>query len=128
MPTRRQWAAGAVVVPLLSTLCLAFVHQGGRQCTVTADSYDKIVDGMTEEQVETLLGGPAGDYSTTRAQMMMLSAGFCAMRSDWTLKTWVGNDCAIDVGFSEDGTVQTKRLCPIYRRTLVQRLLDWLGF
>jgi hypothetical protein len=79
---------------------------------VTKSNCDRIEVGMTEKEVEALLGGPA-----TRV---------LSETPDDTLKDWVGHRCSAGVVFSSQGRVLFP---PFYYKkpTLLDRALEWLG-
>ena len=68
--------------------------------------FDQIEDGMTEQQVEGLLGGPRGVYDSTKSYSTITAVGTGSGRSH--LSWWYFPDCAMEVGFDEDGRVSGK--------------------
>jgi hypothetical protein len=70
--------------------------------------FDQIQKGMTEQQVEELLGGPRGVYDKTRLDTVTSAAGTGSGGSH--LSWWYFPDCTIEVGFDEDKRVNGKRI------------------
>src|SRR5262245_18822576 len=96
---RRRLLLGAVVLApfglagLLFALHLAFPEPG-----VTWDNFQRIQDGMSEQEVEAILGGPGKTQSG--------SSEDCPPQG--TVKTWHGTIMEVFVVFDERGTVKGK--------------------
>jgi hypothetical protein len=86
------------------------LHLPTQRDRLTWDSYAAIHDGMTEPEVEAVLGGPAGDRSTYRTDfcIAMTAEEHEAFRSKLVTKTWVNDDALIWVGLDGDGQVARK--------------------
>lgn len=96
------------------------------QPRIDRETLDRITPGMTEREVERLIGAPAGKYcdfqpTDTRVQQV---------KGDYK-KEWVGNDLIICVGFSE-GYVVGKGLGyvtgSVPKASWWERMTSWLGF
>lgn len=76
-------------------------HVYVRRHSVNYDDYQRITRGMTKKEVERLLGGPPGDYST--GSIVTISSGNCW----WTDQDakWIGDKGVVIVRFKDDGTV-----------------------
>jgi hypothetical protein len=76
----------------------------------TSDPYEAIRVGMTESEVEALLGGPAGDRSTGRADfcIAMTREEHEAFHAALVTKEWVNDDALIWIGFDQNGRVNRK--------------------
>jgi hypothetical protein len=76
----------------------------------TWDAYEAIRDGMTEPEVEALLGGPAGDRSTNRPDfcIAMTAEEHEAFRSKSVTKEWVNDGALILVGLDQERRVARK--------------------
>jgi hypothetical protein len=94
---------------------------------VSEANYRRITAGMSRQEVETILGGPPGDYSTgpvvtTFAPIVNLTRDpwWCCEERD---PTWIGNDGKIIVRFGDDGTVHGWRSKPIatFDRNLLRK-------
>jgi hypothetical protein len=119
-PRWRPFISFAVLFALVALLLPVFQRppsKGIRAC------FDQIQNGMTEEQVEELLGGPRGIYDKTRWYSNMTAIGAGSGRSH--LSWWYFPDCAIEVGFDEDGRVNGKRIEPSTPQSLFERVVRW---
>jgi hypothetical protein len=80
--------------------------------------YYLIKDGMTEKQIESILGAPPGDYRTKTVlygglrQIAIPLTAFDSVSKTgesrtppYTIETWTTNDCEISVTFDENGKV-----------------------
>jgi hypothetical protein len=85
--------AGLVVVAAAGAIVLWPRQEPSR---VTYENFKRIKNGMTHQEVEALLGGPPGDYTSSPVAEMVSGA-------QWRNSTpWVGDDGAIYVWFEED--------------------------
>jgi hypothetical protein len=73
-------AVGVVFAGALLALVLP------RHCPVTRAAYERIEPGMTQADVEQILGGPPGDYRTRPVHANLTSGGGIS----WTI--WVGDE------------------------------------
>jgi hypothetical protein len=91
---------------------------------IRAGNYLELHEGMTEEEVETLFGCPAGNYGGT-SPIFRLSMPPSAKR---VIKTWVGYEVAVRVVFV-DGRVATHEMRlaepPVSWQDRLRRLLPW---
>jgi hypothetical protein len=78
----------------------------------TRARFDLIESGMTEPQVEDLLGGPRGIHDRSRLDVTVTSASGWGSGSRH-LSWWYFPDTNIEVGFDEDGRVDWKRIEPL---------------
>ena len=86
--------------------------------------FDQIQNGMTEDQVEDLLGGPRGVHDKTMSYSTITTAvGTGSGRSH--LSWWYFPDCTIEVDFDEDGQVSGKRIEPRPPQSLFERAVRW---
>jgi hypothetical protein len=90
------WAGAAYLG--LSVFCLTSLFRP--KPAITKGRYERIQDGMTEPEVEAILGGPSGDY-TSRPIVVAMSG---TMFRRW----WVGDDAIITVGLDLEGRVVQK--------------------
>ena len=95
---------------------------------VSTARFAKVQKGMTQAEVEELLGGPPGDYQTGRGSGMFvidfLSPG------DSVSKEWTGDDGVALVAFDRSGRVVTCQFFESARRdwSLLAKLRHWLRF
>jgi hypothetical protein len=100
---------------ILAALCflLGFSFDFGSSDSgpgLTKSNCDHIQVGMTEKEVEVLLGGPA--------------TWVVVEDSDGAVKMWIGRECSATIGFA-DGRVLWRSF--YYEPTLLDRALEKLG-
>jgi hypothetical protein len=118
-PRRRIVASFAVLLALVALLMPVFRRPA---LTGIRARFDQIENGMTEEQVEELLGGPRGIYDKTRRDATT-AAGTGAGRSH--LSWWYFPDCVVEVGFDEVARVNGKRIESPPAESLLDRAVRW---
>jgi hypothetical protein len=119
MARRPRWLPllSVAVVLILVALLLPVLHRPPP--AYARERFDQIQDGMTEDQVEGLLGGLRGVHDKDRFNSTMTSAvGTGAGRSH--LSWWYFPGCDIEVGFDKDGRVCLK----IFKSLPSQSLFD----
>jgi hypothetical protein len=121
---RRLWIAGSIVLLLIGIGLARFYSYPGRN--ITKENVEKVDFGMTERQIEAILGVPAGDYSGLDWEKRMLrDTRLEALPPGHTRKYWVGYTDGIVVVLNEQGVVCRGRDfngINIYRNL---RLLPW---
>jgi hypothetical protein len=99
---------------------------------ITRQNYEWIRQGMTRQEVEAVLGGPAGDYSRQRVPARfpapLRGGGSGKNMPDGTLECWRGEELSIAILFTPDGRVAWKdweeyELPPLLCR--LRSLLPW---
>lgn len=122
-PRRPRWPAIVSFAALLALLAVAGllvpVFRTAPSAAVRA-RFDRIENGMTEEQVEELLGGPRGVYDRTRWGVTLTSAvgtGPGRSHHSW----WYFPGCDVEVGFDVDGRVYRKQIGPSPPQSLLDR-------
>jgi hypothetical protein len=107
---RPRWPTFVLVAVLLALFALFVpVFRQTPSATVRA-RFEQIQVGMTEDQVEELLG-PRGTHDRSRSHTTMTSAvgtGPGSSHHSW----WYFPGCDVEVGFDEDGRVYRKRIDP----------------
>jgi hypothetical protein len=92
---------------------------------ITPANCDKIRQGMTEREVEAILGGPAGFYTGWPHPVVIFGRGFPI---PWMDKYWFGEDGMIAVNF--DPAEGKASRAHFYQRTVYKsrrgRLMAWL--
>jgi hypothetical protein len=103
---------------------------------VSPEIEEQIQVGMTQRQVEELLGAPAGDYTTRRAvygglQRLPLNPDFpfgTPSRKSYLLKAWTTNHGEMKVLFDQRGHVVGKAFNePVVCESLLEAALTTLG-
>jgi hypothetical protein len=116
---RPRWPAllSVAVVLILVALLIPVLQ---RPPSVAARArFDQIRDGMTEDQVEGLLGS-RGPHDEDRSNITMTSAvmtGPGSAHFSW----WYFPGCDIEVGFDKDGRVCCKAFKPLRPQSLFDR-------
>ena len=94
---------------------------------LTLDNMEAIEDGMTLQEVEKILGAPAGNYSSLRdAEAADLPQCYDKPGD----KNWVDDQMWLGVRFDEAGNVKARYYYPHRRndnRTFLDNLRRWLG-
>jgi hypothetical protein len=119
---------------LLIVGCLAAVLLAGyatlpRQHRITIENIGAIRDGMTERQVETILGAPAGDYSSgVLFDMVTTQMTGSELMEKHGGKVWVGVNGGIWIRFDERGkaVIRMSVSGPV-RESFFAKLRRWLG-
>jgi hypothetical protein len=93
--------------------------------SISPASCERIQEGMTLSEVEVILSGPSGIYTSDRHDwsMGMLSGGL--RRFGDRRLVWVADNGGIQVDFDQHGRVAGKQWCP-RRSNLWDRMRGWL--
>ena len=100
MTERRFFVAGVGVAAAACALVLCWRAMTPR--AISVESYYRIRVGMTQQQVEGILGGPPRNDSDRTC--------FTHCSPMENHKVWVGHDVLIFIWFNDDGTVRGKDL------------------
>jgi hypothetical protein len=99
---RKMLFAGLAVALVLVGLVLPLVVPW--HCPVNRVNSERIKEGMTQAEVETILGGPPGDYRTLPRKAL-----FFMDVTSWppglSVEMWVGDTGDVLVGFTAEGLV-----------------------
>jgi hypothetical protein len=102
---------------------------------ITEENFSRIHAGMTQKDVENILGGPPGDYRRQKSietyykmeeHPVIVKVG----PSSALHPVWWGTEGSIELDLSEDGRVQwTWYLYPLHSETTFwDRVRSWLPF
>jgi SmpA / OmlA family len=127
---RAAWAgvAAVAVLGLVGHVGQRLLRHAQMARHINEDRFQQIRPGMTEGQVEAILGGPSGDYST---EPIVWASGM--QRLPWNperAQAWTGNEGIITVWFDADGRVTVKHFQPVSTvptPTPWRRIRDRLG-
>jgi hypothetical protein len=97
----------------IALLALTLIVVGGvspllfpRVSKITEATFHRIEDGMALAEVEALLGGPAGDYTTgPTVTELVLRTGYHPIWASAAMPEWRGDDGVIAVGVDKVGRV-----------------------
>ena len=114
------------------------MRQTHSQARFHSENVSKIKEGMTEQQVETLLGAPPGNYRGSRlctgTSMSHHSLKLLRLEGDRAVRVWTGEDDGLCVSvlirLDEQGKVveiQSLRLAP-RNVSWFDELRSWLPF
>jgi hypothetical protein len=101
--------------------------------SINLENFAKIQPGMSESDVEAILGGPAGNYSSGN-----YSSGWVKTKSPlrvWTgwpppvEKAWITDEGCIVVLFDESGKVMSAQFWEpiVLEESLLEKVRRWLG-
>jgi hypothetical protein len=117
--------AAAVLVPGVMQLH-AYRQKLARARLIDRAHFDRIKEGISRAEVEDILGGPQGYYSTETV-FSCVHAPPPALGGGDRWETWIGNDGEINVVFDEQDAVRWRDFAPPIRPSSVAgRLLAWL--
>ena len=94
---------------------------------ISFDNILKIRNGMTLAEVETILGAPPGNYSTTGR--MPPAVGPDAYHPTPHYESWVADEASVTFWFDEEGRVVMEASCSSARgASLLDYIRVWLGW
>jgi hypothetical protein len=120
---RPRWRPFVYVAALLALVALLVPVFRRAPSTDIRARFDQIENGMNENQVEGVLGGPRGVYDRTISHTVTSAAGWRSGSSH--LSWWYFPDCVIEVGFDEDARVSAKRIETPPPESLLERTVRW---
>lgn len=111
-PTLRNWRAWVLTFALAAASIGAFaVFSTSKGAGITQANCDRLVEGMTQDEVEFILNCPPGDYTDGRAMFFR-----CGMRVSGLVDTeWIGLQGTVWATFREaDGRLVDKIFLDTY--------------
>jgi hypothetical protein len=140
MKRKLKWMSLVLVVLVVGFGTALFLLPRDR---ITADSWEKIRLGMTEKEVEGILGGPGiswGEYLSNMVALnkkgkLPINDGIEFLEPEsWNegiddISVWIGQRGEIRIGMNRRGHVIAKRFQRLRPAdpTFVDRIRDWLG-
>ena len=123
----------AIVVSMFLFLGVAFFFASklSSRIRINAETVKQIHNGMSEQEVERLLGGPAGDYSRHSPFGMVGNVfeghivGAPPPRIA-AIKKWKSDDGEVWVAFTDKGEVYRTVSFFLHQKTLWEKLKDWM--
>jgi hypothetical protein len=116
-----RWKLFASSAGLLALIVLLAPVLPRPPSTAARAGFAQIHPGMTEQQVENLLGGPRGVYGLFSPHPIQTAAGTDSGHLSW----WYFPDCTIELDFDKDHRVNEKRIELLPRESLIDRGLQW---
>jgi hypothetical protein len=97
---------------------------------VTRENYERIREGMSQADVEAVLGVPPGAYGRGGIAEIASSNSILVFDPSWRTECWAGDTISIQVSFDTDGRVAWKSYSVILREQetfweRLRRLLPW---
>jgi hypothetical protein len=125
-----KWRRWLILLVLLATApsAILWLRAARHQPRITREAYKQIQLGMSLAEVEAILGGPPGDYSSRKwsgeGAIHELWLGFMPCSPDNLSKDWFDEDFDIRVFFSDEGLAIDKccALAGVCKETLRGRL------
>lgn len=82
---------------------------------IDAETLQKIQVGMTEREVIDIIGAPPGNYGVGEGELNPFNVSTFWIFPEKSVKTWLGRDKAIQIGFADDGKVLSKNIGNVWR-------------
>ena len=125
-PPRRIWIAIAATLAVAAIVFWFTYPEAYSTHNITWEGYQRIEIGMSEPEVEQVLGAHCGIHCSGIVTCLVLEhwgigrVSGREIRSDREKKCWVSQDCGIWLTFDANGRVITKGIGPAIckRRTL----------
>ncbi len=117
-----KWLAAAASLGL--TVCVSVWQVSGPH-PVNRANFERIQVGMTQAEVEAILGCPPGDYATV--DYLPEFCGFMILGAT----VWVSNDGDVRVWFDNEGRVEQAYFFELLVRrppSLLDRVRAWVGW
>lgn len=109
---RTRLLVGFGLLILVGIVSLWLVYRSLHNHRINSDGYAELKLGMTEQEVVSVLGVPAGDYGPGKGEILMYGI---LMSGPANTKTWLAGDFAIIVCFDQNGRVYDMGTDGVYR-------------
>ena len=127
---RRTYARRFLAVVVFVGVGVALVCwlRPARHTGPTYEAFLRVKDGMTQAEVEQVLGMPPGDYSTRPTNFLCASTTSSPMPKEMRYhRSWAGNDLLVDVYFDQNGrVVRAESWGNLREATWQERARRWL--
>ena len=129
MRKRRFWLLGTAGCACLVALGIVWLLEF--RSGITKSNYRRIREGMTLQEVQSLLGGPPGNYSRfpeKEAGLWTIDPDRPDLNREFFIgrEVWIGNELAVAVWFDEQERVHKKEMYEMPQGDWLQRLRDLL--
>lgn len=123
---RKTWAGFGVLLFSLMSLALIVRSATIPRHPITREAFEQIRLGMTEQEVEAVLGGPPGDYSS--GTMTFVIEGKYRRGEGTEPKDWASDEGHIRVWFG-DGKVAGRQFFDaiVIEDPFFNKLRRWMG-
>ena len=134
MKRKLKWTAVVLVILLLGFGAVLFLLPRDR---ITPQSWKDIRLGMTEKEVEEILGGAGMSEKQCSAHIQESVIKTLELvepnRSVWVLRFqlhtfWVGQRGKMQIEFDGQGCVSGKAFWEFHETSFMERVCDWLGW
>lgn len=97
--------------------------------SINLENFAKIQPGMSESDVEAILGALAGDYSSGWVKILPPAAEVVGCWSPPVKKAWITDEGCIVVFFDESGKVVSAQFWEpiVLEESLLEKVRRWLG-
>jgi hypothetical protein len=100
MSRRRLLIICSGLLVVVAVVILAALVPRSRPPAVSRQQCEQLKEGMTRQEVEAVIGGPPGDYTTREYMPLPLGIRYCQHEQ------WVGDEGMIFVYFDQAGRVR----------------------
>jgi hypothetical protein len=105
---RKKRAVVVVILLLVLVTGLWFLTKP-RPHQINQVGFDQITEGMTQQEVEEVLGGPPGDYTDRRWVLLVSYDNPMFFRALARREDWLSDDGSVCVAFDEGSRVVEKK-------------------
>lgn len=117
---RRLWTGTGILAIGIIVAWVFYDSHGSRQ------RFESIQIGMTIEQVNDILGGPAGDYAVEPHFILVGIDHVSRYRDGRQVHIWLFDGGCVDIEFDASGQVHSKSWRDMPRQSFWERLRSWI--
>jgi hypothetical protein len=126
MLTRRRVLCLFALIALMGALLFWQFRSGAPRSSLRPDQFPQVRVGMTQAEVETLLGGPPGNYGRHRNGMTMMTLeGFIAPPGS-VERVWCDDSHRFEIYFDAKGIVVAHHRRAGYSQEPGEGILGWI--